>query len=155
MLRYVNSNMRIPSVSMLLSNGVMDVKSARRKNLEGLITEFGTIEDLARATNTVANYLSQVRGDSRKMGDKMARKLEAGLKKERGWVDTLRFRSADDVVDQTEVLQIWEGLSVNDREAWMKHGRLLGETNPKRSPANPFGPMKARGPKKKKRGGTQ
>lgn len=141
LLSNVNSFSRTHSVRALLLNYCMDNKTIRRINLDGLIAQFETIEALAKATNTVANYLSQIKGGSRKMGDATARKLERALDKEPGWIDVLHFASPDDAMSATEALQILDSLSEDDREAWMKHGRLLVEGNTARGANNPFGKL--------------
>lgn len=73
LLSEVNSDPRTHDVSGLRCNCPMDNKTIRRLNLHGLIDEYGTIEALARATGTVANYLSQIKGGSREMGDAVAK----------------------------------------------------------------------------------
>lgn len=141
LLSEVNSDPRTHDVSRLRCNCPMDNKTIRRLNLHGLIDEYGTIEALARATGTVANYLSQIKGGSREMGDAVARKLEQRMAKEKGWMDSPHFASADATMSATEALQILEALSPEDRESWMKHGRLLVEGNGARGPSNPFGKL--------------
>jgi hypothetical protein len=139
LLSNVNSDARTHDVDGLRCNEEMDNKTIRRLNLHGLIDEFGTIESLARATGTVANYLSQIKGGSREMGDAVARKMEQRMAKERGWMDSPHFASTDATMSATEALQILEALSPEDRESRMKHGRLLVEGNGRRGPSNPFG----------------
>jgi SOS-response transcriptional repressor LexA len=66
----------------------------RLKNLETLIREAGSAASLARAAGTNSSYLSQVRnqlptgkGTPRSIGDELAAKLEAAMKKPQGWMD--------------------------------------------------------------------
>ena len=66
----------------------------RLKNLEILIREAGSAARLARAAQTNSSYLSQVRnqlptqkGTPRSIGDELAAKLEAAMKKPPGWMD--------------------------------------------------------------------
>ena len=71
------------------------VDEIRLENLLALIEEMGTQEAVAEAGGTSSVYLSQIKnrtpdkktGKLRQMGDDMARKLEEGCKKERGWMD--------------------------------------------------------------------
>ena len=73
------------------------IAEIRLHNLELLIQEFGTQDKVAEAGETSSVYLSQIKnqtpdnktGKLRQMGDDMARKLEIGCKKERGWMDNL------------------------------------------------------------------
>ena len=74
------------------------VSEIRLDNLELLIVELGTQEKVADAGGTSSVYLSQIKnrtpdkktGKPRQMGDDMARKLEEGCKKERGWMDNIQ-----------------------------------------------------------------
>jgi hypothetical protein len=124
----------------------MDIKAIRRANLGGLLGQFETIEALARQTKTVASVLSQIKNGTRGMGNIVARKLETGLEKPFGWMDTLHFKSPDDAMNQTEAAQICASLSVGDREQWLRLGRLMVENGDK-GPNNPFGPIKKGGGK--------
>jgi hypothetical protein len=71
------------------------IAEIRLENLELLIAELGTQERVAESGSTSSVYLSQIRNQSpdaktgklRQMGDEMARKLESGCRKERGWMD--------------------------------------------------------------------
>lgn len=73
------------------------VSEIRLDNLELLIADLGTQERVAEAGGTSSVYLSQIKnrtpdkktGKPRQMGDDMARKLEEGCKKERGWMDNI------------------------------------------------------------------
>lgn len=142
---FVNSTKRTHLVSNWRFNPCVDNKTIRRLNLLGLIDQHGTIARLAKATNSVANYLSQVKNGHRDMGDDQARRLEAALSKEKGWMDTPQFGSPDEAMSQTEALQILQSLKAGDREAWLRHGRLMVENNTERGPHNPFGPVKKGG----------
>jgi transcriptional regulator with XRE-family HTH domain len=117
----------------------MDNKAIRRANLLGLINEFETMARLARHTGVVASLLSQIKNGSRQMGDHVARDLEKALNKPEGWMDLPQYGAGDGVMDQAEALQILQALSEADREAWLRHGRLLVESNVPQGPANPFG----------------
>lgn len=127
----------------------MDIKEIRRENLNGLIgASEGKIARLARATGQDPSTLSQIKNGHRDMGHDIARSLEAALEKPKGWMDHRQFVTGDDTVIANELMQIREGLSAEDLEAWLKHGRLLMKNQP-RGPNNPFG----NAPKPK--GGTQ
>jgi hypothetical protein len=126
--------------------GTMDISEIRRANMLGLLADFRTLEELAEHYDLVANYLSQIKSGSRNMGDRFARGWEKKMGKPRGWFDTLQFHSPDEAMGGLEAMQIFQSLSEEDREAWLKHGRLLGKNTPK-GPGNPFGGSK--------HGGTQ
>lgn len=67
----------------------MENKAIRKRNLNTLIADFGTVGALAEAAGTDPNYLSQLRGPKAKrgVGDKLARDLERAAKKPLGWMD--------------------------------------------------------------------
>ncbi len=167
----VNSGLRIPAVSNLLCNGDMEITEIRRRNLLVLEAEAESLAVLGEALRTAkqaakpgpdaadyANYLSQIKGGSRDMGNKIARFLEGGMGKRRGWMDTPHFEMVDEAMEAKEAAQLAMSMKIEDREAWMKHGRLLAEQNPKKSDANPFGSIPKggkRGRPKRSQGGTQ
>lgn len=71
------------------------IKEIRRRNLALLEREAGSWAALARAAGTSASYLSQIcterktqKGTIRAVGDELAKKLERGMGKPRGWMDT-------------------------------------------------------------------
>lgn len=73
----------------------MDVKKNRRDWLEVLARRVGTLEGLARQTDTNASYLTQIRrgtlmpsGEPREMGDRVARRIEVKLALPKGTMDT-------------------------------------------------------------------
>src|SRR5690606_28544394 len=74
----------------------MDIYEIRRRNLERLIAEYGTIAELVAVVEqrtgeqTDANYMSALRKPRegrRGMGANLARRLELGTKKAEGWMD--------------------------------------------------------------------
>ena len=67
----------------------MDVKEIRLNNLNKLINEFGSINELANAINSSPSYISQLKNGSgnKSMGDKYARNIEVAIKKPHGWMD--------------------------------------------------------------------
>jgi len=67
-----------------------EIREVRLLNLAILVQECGTQAALARKADTNPAYLSQLmmRKRHRRMGDDLARKLEAATGKTRGWMDT-------------------------------------------------------------------
>lgn len=71
------------------------VPEIRLLNLEKLVGELGTLDAVAERGGTSSVYLSQLRngavdaktGKTREMGPAMARRLEVGCHKPRGWMD--------------------------------------------------------------------
>lgn len=71
------------------------VAEIRRSNLESLVAELGSLESVADAGSTSSVYLSQVKhqtidrktGKPRQMGGAIARRLEVGCNKPKGWMD--------------------------------------------------------------------
>ncbi len=68
----------------------------RLENLELLVQEAGSADALARASGVSPEYISQIRnraidkktGKERNLGNQAARRLEAGMGKPLGWMDT-------------------------------------------------------------------
>jgi len=80
--------LHVPSLSELLSNGdAMENKEIRRRNLLRLAGEYGTLKALAEATKTDPAHLSQIKNQTRDMGDDVARRFERRLRKPVGWMD--------------------------------------------------------------------
>lgn len=144
MLLFGNNKSLVRAGSKLLLNRPMNNKAIRRANLIALIETEGEIQRLAGRFGMNASYMSQIKNGTRQMGDSFARRIEKALGKPEGWMDIPQFRSPDAQMDAAEALQILSTLSDDDRDAWLKHGRLLVESGA-RSPANPFGPVKKGG----------
>lgn len=134
----VNSYLRVALTSGPLSNGHVDSKTIRRENLLGILKEYRYDADFARAYDLSEGLISQIKNGTRKIGDDLARKIEDRMKKPKGWMDSLQFRSAEDEMSTQEAVQILQALTDEDRESWLKHGRLLSQRGPK-GPNNPFG----------------
>lgn len=80
----------------------MGIKETRMTNLQLLIQEVGNAAELCRRCGTDPTYLSQLvtgvttpAGTTRGVGEKLARKLEAGMSKPRGWMDVLHVPDLD------------------------------------------------------------
>lgn len=54
----------------------------------------GTLESVGELTGTPAAYLSQIKNETRNMGAKVARRIEAKLKLGHGWMDTTNHDGA-------------------------------------------------------------
>lgn len=74
----------------------MNVKEIRLANLRVAIAEVGSIAEVARRSDVSEKNLSQIlngflnsAGNRRSIGDKLAAKLEIGLKRPPGWMDRL------------------------------------------------------------------
>lgn len=87
----------VPSISHI-ANGrensapmpVQEIRETRRRNLSVVVQECGGQAALADRIGTDASYVSQLMNEweGRAMGPSFARKIEAALKKPRGWMDT-------------------------------------------------------------------
>ena len=73
-----------------------EINTIRRENLLRLLEEAGTQEGLAERCDVSHIYLNQIKnmrpdpatGKIRNIGNQLARKLEQGMKKPQGWMDT-------------------------------------------------------------------
>lgn len=89
----------------------MNVKDARRRRLQELKEQFGSLEKLALELNRgkrkpnkyLAQYLSQLHTGTRDIGDKFARRIETALAKAEGWMDHVGASSTE----ASELLSIW------------------------------------------------
>lgn len=78
----------------------------RRENLLALIQEAGTQERLAERAEVSHIYLNQIKnmrpdpstGKVRNVGNQLARKLEKGMDKPEGWMDTDHSNVSDSVI---------------------------------------------------------
>lgn len=91
-----NSEMQRTAVTGLLSNSPMKTNSdIRRENLLALIQEAGGESALAKRYECTPSFIKQmarsytdsVSGSEKGIGDNAARKLEACMGRERGWMD--------------------------------------------------------------------
>src|SRR5579875_3207975 len=95
-LNLVNSESHIPNFSAMLFNARMQTNDeVRRLNLLIAIERSGSAAKLAEAAKTSAAYLSQIKnrtpdsesGTPKTMGDDMARRIEAAIGEQPGWMD--------------------------------------------------------------------
>jgi len=88
-----NSYLLVPTMEADSYSLRMRPKDIRRQNLKLLVSEFGTISEVAKRSGTSEKYLSQIinqvvqRNSPRGIGDIVAAKLEDGCQKPRGWID--------------------------------------------------------------------
>lgn len=68
----------------------------------------------------------------------MARKIEAAKGLPHGWMDTMRFDDPDKAMEAIEIMQILGSISEEDKQALLKHARLLQKNQPP-GPNNPTG----------------
>jgi len=87
-LSFVNSNLLIQTNLVKCYIFFMDNKAIRRQNLINLINQFGTIKALAEFAEMSDSHISQIKGGTSKIGDKLARKIEQKFSKPVGWIDT-------------------------------------------------------------------
>lgn len=91
----------------------------RRNNLLIAIERFGTADALAEAASCSSPYLSQVKnqtpesktGEPKKMGDKVARRIEGALKEPPGWMD-VDHKSVADASAAPDALSLVPGSAV-------------------------------------------
>lgn len=159
MLILVNSRLRTHGISGLLWNGVMDLAEIRRRNLDVLAAEAEGLEAIAKAvrrskkdvdpesaSKNYANYLSQIRIGTRKMGHVTARNLEEAMDKPSGWMNERQFDLTEAEIEAKEAAEIIRNMEPERRAHHMRMLRLDNENTQQRSAINPFGPVKREGP---------
>lgn len=107
----------------------MDISEIRIRNLQLLIEQTGKLVTVANRSDTAPSYLSQIingsptkAGNPRKLGDKLARKLESGMGKPHGWMDAPHFEiqsaDVDDDIISSEFLYLkehFDSLSIDQK----------------------------------------
>lgn len=103
------------------------IDAIRRRNLQLLVAEFGTQSAVAQAAGTNDSTISHIlisfqRSDGRvvKMGAELARRIEVGCGKPRGWMDV----NHDDQ-PENELIQLYDQMDDNMRELLLNHARLI------------------------------
>lgn len=98
----------------------MDNKKIRLANLLILKEECSpqTFAELERRTGVKANYIYQIEG-GRGMGDQVARRLETGMGKEKGWMDTPHDGMALKL-DPTEIKRLVAAMTREERLQWLQ-----------------------------------
>lgn len=131
-LRYKVQNP--PAYSPLMDT----IAATRRANLLLLLEEVGLgrgdAAKLSRLTGVKPPIISQLRkrtyypnGVERTMGDDIARKLEAGMGKQTGWMDHPHTITRD--IDELELLQVIRRLTPEQREHITSAAKLFSRTN--------------------------
>jgi hypothetical protein len=129
----VNGNLHIYNDRRFAHTAGMTIDQTRIYNLRLLIAEFGTAAEIARRADTNASYLSQVltsvkssTGKARGIGSAVARKIEAGCGKPKGWMDE---KPDSDVIeeDQRKILVLMQRMSDEDRMTLFKVGSSLAK----------------------------
>lgn len=124
----VNSNVLIGRDIYQPHNRRMTVEDNRLENLKLLIKEFGSAAEVARLSGTAASYLSQIinrvpsrTGKPRDIGAELARKLENGCGKFKGWMDE---SESSEIVseEQRKFLDLMRRMSDEDKQTWFKVG---------------------------------
>lgn len=114
-LNTVNSESHISMFSAMLLNARMQTNDeVRRQNLELAIKRAGSAAKLAEAAKTSPAYLSQIKnrtpdsksGTPKTMGDDMARRIEAAIEEQPGWMDVPHTQSTteDSITGALELL---------------------------------------------------
>jgi hypothetical protein len=112
-LNVVNSESHISNFSAMLFNARMQTNDeVRRQNLLIAIKRAGSAAKLAALSNTSPAYLSQIKnrtpdsksGTPKTMGDDMARRIEAAIGEQPGWMDFVHREPPADVDQLLELI---------------------------------------------------
>lgn len=116
------------------------IEEVRRINLRQLIeeSEDGTALALAKKCGTAASYLSSIlirykteSGNIREMGSRLARKLEEGCDKPKGWMDILHSDDAAPDADEDELRQLYLAMDRKTRSVLIEQAKLLSQLSKK------------------------
>jgi transcriptional regulator with XRE-family HTH domain len=128
-------------MQMTKKKNLSPVHDWRRQNLERLISEYGSIAEVARKTGMSDSYLSQVRNRTRGMGHIVAFSIEKELGLETGWMsrdqDQVRERpstyggEAETTADEKlkRVLSSWESLTERQKDEVVRNITGLERSN--------------------------
>jgi hypothetical protein len=107
------------------------IEEIRRTNLRLLILEHGTGVAVAAKCDTSASYLSQIlirfkmeSGKSREVGTDLARKLEKGCKKPKGWMDVIHA-DGEVEVNENEITNLYSAMDDNMRALLLQQAKLI------------------------------
>ena len=97
----------------------MDIYEVRRENLRAAVKIAGSMTKLAETVDTSTSYISQCLSTTvnKDMGTSMARRVEAALGFEKGWMDTprgLQLENEDSPVESLTLLM--SQLSEDEKE---------------------------------------
>lgn len=92
----------------------MTSKEFRYSHLIRILTEYGTIEAMAKACSMNPAYISQMKNKTRGIGDKTARNIEAALGMREGEMDIPFAESTDSTED--EIISLFRGLSTEGKK---------------------------------------
>jgi len=107
------------------------IEEIRRTNLRLLILEYGTGVVLAAKCGTSASYLSQIMirfktisGKSREVGTELARKLENGCEKPKGWMD-VAHTDGEIEVKENEIVNLYSAMNDTMRSLLLQQAKLI------------------------------
>jgi hypothetical protein len=107
------------------------IEEIRRTNLRLLILDHGTGVAVAAKCGTSASYLSQIlirfkmeSGKSREVGSDLARKLEKGCKKPKGWMDVAHIDGEVEITEN-EIVNLYSAMDGEMRSWLVQQARLI------------------------------
>lgn len=119
-----NSRLHVALDSTLLLNSYMENKEIRRLRMLEILQRFNdNVAEMARTTDTDANYLRTIRRGERDMGDELARKFEATLSLSEGWMDLAPGQRSDNEVSGVPVTGTAQ---LGDDGYWLEEGYPVG-----------------------------
>jgi hypothetical protein len=109
------------------------IQEIRRTNLRLLIEESDdkTAIALAKRCDTSASYLSQIlirfkmaSGKSREVGTGLARKLEKGCKKPKGWMDSVHH-DGEVQASENEIVDLYYAMDDKMRQVLIEQAKMI------------------------------
>lgn len=90
-----------------------------------LAEKYGSLRELADATDAAPGTLSQIKNETRQMGAKLARQFERKLELPRGWMDTLDHVPAQGLIEAATLMDDFKRLPPALREHVAKQAHDL------------------------------
>jgi hypothetical protein len=102
----------------------MDVRESRAENLVTLLRQYESLREFAERAELAAPHVSQMKNGVRRMGDEVARRIEARLGLLHGWMDhphseTIRLTPKTATAPPGAIVVAWENLNDLPKDAYV------------------------------------
>ncbi|WP_374419384.1 hypothetical protein [Chromobacterium sp.] len=118
----------------------LDVFEIRRINLGSILAGRGKAALIAAKTGSAASYLSSVKKGDRRLGDELARRIEAAEQLEKGWLDRMHgelqraygaedARSPNNLIVASTLVEVARQVKARGRDETLELIRLLADNS--------------------------
>ena len=93
----------------------MNVQTVRAQNLKKLVKEIGSQAKLASLVGVTAPVISQLTTNHRRIGEKLARKIEVKTNRQPLWLDRCEESAYDVINHRLSLRDLWDQSSEDER----------------------------------------